>query len=79
MSFKAGSIIRNIVTGKPLKILHTYKGGAVVVDLESRENPTPTMVLLERDWDKWIDENKLTARVQKKSWEDSGELIWSLV
>ena len=77
--FKAGTIIRNIKTGKPLKVLHAYKSAAVVIDLESNENPTPTFTLLERDWDQWCDESKMTVQEKKtNSWFDERQLIWKL-
>lgn len=66
--FKAGTIIRHIKTGKPLKVLHAYAGAAVVIDLEAKENPTPTFTLLERDWDQWIDESKMTVKEKKRNW-----------
>lgn len=78
MSWKAGTIIRNRITGKPLKILHAYAGAAVVIDLESKDNPTPTFTLLERDWDQWVDEVKMSVKEKKRQWStDEPELIWT--
>lgn len=76
--FKIGSIIRNIKTGKIMKVLHSYKEGTIVVDLKSKQNPMPTYTLLERDWDQWEDEAKLSVKEKKGEWwTDERELIWS--
>lgn len=78
MSWRPKTIIRNKNTGKPLLVLHSYKGATVVVDLEDKSNPTPTQVLLERDYTNWIDEKRLEVREKKESWSDDPEITFSL-
>lgn len=72
-------IIRNINNGHPLLVLHAYKTATVVVDLEDRSNPTPTMVLLERDYDNWMDEKKMVCRENRGSYTASSNLEWKQV
>lgn len=61
-----------------MKVLHAYKEGTIVVDLQSKQNPMPTFTLLERDWNDWQDDSKLSVKEKKtKSWFDTKELIWT--
>lgn len=77
MSWKPKCIIRNKLTGKPMLVLHSYKAATIMVDLESGNNPSVALVLLERDYDHWVDETRMHAKVNKSKFGEDN-LIWKL-
>ncbi len=80
MSWKSGTIIRNKLSGKPLLVLQSHKGYTNVVDLLIKENPTPALYLLERDYNQWINEALLNRQEKKRlSWYDMPTITWKIV
>lgn len=85
MAWTSGTILVNKSNGKMLKIVHKYSDGNhgqifVVVDLLSNESPTPTFVLLERDFDNWHDQDKMIAIVKKNSiFDPDPQIRWESI
>lgn len=73
-AWKKGDVIRNILTGKPLLVIHIYNFGinttaTVTVDIESKSDPTPVNILLQRDYDHWVRDVEMDIKGDK--WEYS--------
>lgn len=77
MAWKAQTILVNKLDGRLLKVLFSYQGATVVVDLQDKRNPTPSSTLLERDYDHWEDQSKMVAKLKKKSlFDDNPQIEW---
>jgi len=69
--WRTGTILRNLITKKPFIVFRSNKVGTTVVDLESKIDPAPAQVILERNYDSWIDEKLLSTRINKLD-----QIIW---
>lgn len=73
-----GTILRHKITGAPLLVLKQLSSSTIVVDMQNPQNPTPSLILLQREYDNWCPDKELVSQeVKKKSWVDESELIWS--
>ena len=54
--FHAGELIRHKKTGQPMIIMTVYPYAMIVIDPQSSLNPTPTLAILERDFDNWTND-----------------------
>lgn len=71
--WKKGDIIRNILSGRPLLVLHVYSLGpnssaTLTVSLEERCDPTPVTILQQRDYDHWVRDYELEVK-------NNGEMV----
>lgn len=57
--WKRGEIIRRVLSGKPMLVLHIYSLGdnssaTAVTDLEDAKDPTPLLIIHQRDYANWV-------------------------
>lgn len=71
MSWKPGTILRNLRSKHPWLVIRSYRNSTLVADLESRDRPSDAKILLERDYADYVDESKLMVEERK------GEIKWS--
>lgn len=70
MTWKTQTILRHIMTHKPLLVIRSTPKATWVVDLEQRDRPRDAKILTEFDYPDYIDESKLSTKEKK------GELEW---
>lgn len=65
MTFRAGSTIRNVKTGKPYLVIQAFKAAVLVVDLEAPEPLVTPQVILNRNFDEWDEDYNFDQKTER--------------
>ncbi|HEX8966225.1 MAG TPA: hypothetical protein VF820_07380 [Patescibacteria group bacterium] len=68
-NWKKGEIIRHIMTGKPLLVVHIYALDinntiTLALDVENRCDPTPVCFVQQRDYSSWVTDRDLEIKMK---------------